>query len=215
MIFSSSSTVYGSIPPPYSETDPTGQGITNPYGKTKYMIEEILKDLCNSDKNFKIICLRYFNPIGAHKSGLIGENPNDVPNNLMPIIIRVVSGQISKLSIYGNDYNTPDGTCIRDFIHVEDLAYGHLLSVNKIDETNGFNAINLGTGVGTSVLELINTFELVNNIKINYDVVNRREGDLEIVYSDVSLAKRLLGFECKYNLEDCCIDAYNYAKQII
>jgi UDP-glucose 4-epimerase len=206
LIFSSSATVYGIQDYPVNEECSTGIGITNPYGKTKYMIEEILKDMVNMN----IIALRYFNPIGAHKSGLIGEDPNDIPNNLMPYVLNVVTGKLNKLLIYGNNYNTFDGTCIRDFIHVEDLAYGHLLAVNKINELLGFTAINLGTGKGSSVLELVTTFNKINNTNINYEFTNRRIGDLPIVYSDVTKAFKLLNFKTKYSLEDCCKDAYNF-----
>lgn len=215
LIFSSSATVYGKQKYPVNELCQIGINITNPYGQTKYMLEQILKDICVSNTNFKVICLRYFNPIGAHKSGLLGENPNDIPNNLMPIILRVVSGKNPKLLIYGNDYDTVDGTCIRDFIHVEDLAHGHILAVNKINVINGIVPINLGTGKGTSVMELINTFESVNNIKIKYEITNRREGDLDIVYADVSNAKLLLGFECNYNIIDCCLDSYKFIKNAL
>ena len=210
LIFSSSCTVYGKQSYPVNELATSGLNITNPYGKTKYIIEEILKDLCNSKRNFKVISLRYFNPIGAHKSGLIGENPNGVPNNLMPILFQVIQGKIPELLIYGKNYNTLDGTCIRDFIHVEDLAYGHVLSIDKIDQVDGFLPINLGTGMGTSVLELINMFEKVNGIKINYLFTDRRAGDIDIVYADTTFAANFLGFKCKYTIQDCCLDSYNY-----
>lgn len=212
IIFSSSATVYGTQTYPVDETSTTGVGITNPYGKTKFFIEEILKDTCKSNKNFNAIALRYFNPIGAHKSGLIGENPNNIPNNLMPYILQVAKGKLEKLNIYGKDYNTVDGTCIRDFIHIEDLARGHLLTVNKLvtNELNGFIPINLGSGKGVSVLELVTIFENVNNIKINYDFVNRREGDLDIIYSKTHKAQELLGFQCINTIEDCCRDSYNF-----
>jgi len=211
-IFSSSATVYGTQTYPVNEESSVGNGITNPYGQTKYMAELILKDLVISNNKWQIISLRYFNPVGAHSSGLIGENPNDIPNNLMPYVLKVALGVLPLLSIYGKDYDTEDGTCIRDFIHIEDLARGHLLAVNRMNEINGFEPINLGTGKGTSVLELITTFEKVNDIKLNYTFGIRRQGDLPIVYAETDKAKRLLGFECYKNLDDICIDSYNFIK---
>jgi len=213
IIFSSSATVYGEQVYPVNETCQTGIGITNPYGKTKYMIEQILYDLALSNSKWGIIALRYFNPIGAHKSGLLGEDPNDIPNNLMPYLLKVASGQLKILNIFGNTYKTQDGTCLRDFIHVEDLARSHVLALknfNALKKINTFNIFNIGTGKPTSVLELINTFEKVNNIKINYQFNEKRKGDIEIVYADVSLAKKLLNFETIYSIEDCCIDSYNF-----
>jgi UDP-glucose 4-epimerase len=177
IIFSSSATVYGTNDYPVCEDAPIGNGITNPYGKTKYMLENILEDLYKSDNSWSVVILRYFNPIGAHPSGLIGENPNDTPNNLFPYLLKVAAGKLEKLRIFGNDYNTRDGTCIRDFIHVVDLARGHIASLKKLDGS-GINTYNLGTGKGTTVLELIGAFERVNHIKLNYEFVDRRDGDL-------------------------------------
>ena len=176
IIFSSSATVYGTNTYPVKEDSKIGDGITNPYGKTKYMLENILEDLYKSDNSWSIVIFRYFNPIGAHPSGLIGENPNDTPNNLFPYLLKVAIGKLEKLRIFGNDYYTSDGTCIRDFIHVVDLARGHISSLNKLDES-GMNIYNLGTGKGTTVLELINTFEKVNDVKLNYEFSERRDGD--------------------------------------
>lgn len=216
LIFSSSATVYGNQTYPITETSLTGIEITNPYGKTKYFIEEILKDICHAQPNFNAICLRYFNPIGAHPSGLLGENPNDIPNNLMPYLLQssIAQGKIHELKIFGNDYNTPDGTCIRDFIHAMDLARGHILAMNSISNLKGFNAINLGSGKGTSVLELLYCFERVNNVKIKHLFTNRRPGDLPIIYANISKAKELIGFEPLYTLEHCCRDSYNFIIQL-
>ena len=181
MIFSSSATVYGNTKSPLSEDSTSGIGITNPYGKTKYMIEEILKDYVISNQNFSVICLRYFNPIGAHESGLIGENPKSIPNNLMPYIQQVISGKRKYLAIFGNDYNTKDGTGIRDYIHVTDLALGHLCALKKIiNEKNMFSVYNLGTGKGYSVLEVLKEVENVSNKKIPYRIEDRRKGIAEL-----------------------------------
>jgi len=213
IIFSSSATVYGTNTYPVSEDSRIGDGITNPYGKTKYMLENILEDLYTSDKSWSVVILRYFNPIGAHASGLIGENPNDTPNNLFPFILKVAVGKLDKLCIFGNDYETFDGTCVRDFIHVLDLARGHILSLNKL-EASGMNIYNLGTGKGTSVLELITTFEKVNNIKLNYEFSQRRNGDLSVVYANAEKALRELGWESKYSIEDMCQHGYNFIKKL-
>lgn len=208
IVFSSSATVYGKPDKlPIKESFPLST--TNPYGATKLMIEGILKDLYKSDNDWGITILRYFNPIGAHKSGLIGENPNDIPNNLMPYIVKVATGEYDKLKIFGNDYNTIDGTGVRDYIHVVDLADGHVKAVNKLN--SGLNIYNLGTGKGTSVLELVNTFSKVNGINVNYEIVDRRPGDIDACFADAHLAYEEIGFVTKNNIEDMCKDAYNFA----
>ena len=177
IIFSSSATVYGTAETmPLDENSPLG--VTNPYGRTKLVIEEMLNDLYASDNEFSIVLLRYFNPIGAHKSGLIGESPNGIPNNLMPYICKVAKGELPYLNVFGNDYDTVDGTGVRDYIHVEDLAEGHVKAYEKIKDRNGLYVYNLGTGIGYSVLQVINAFEKANNIKINYEIVPRRVGDV-------------------------------------
>ena len=192
LIFSSSATVYGnSSNAPYKEAMPTGQ-VCNPYGRTKYFIEEILKDIYASDKSCNITILRYFNPIGAHESALLGENPLGIPNNLMPYIAQVAANKLPLLTVFGDDYNTPDGTCIRDYIHVVDLANGHLKALEKMQSATGrFDIFNLGTGKGYSVLELINTFEKVSGKKVNYKIGPRRTGDLPVVYADTQKAEKL------------------------
>jgi len=212
IIFSSSATVYGNNIYPVNENSPTGNGITNPYGKTKFIIEQILQDLYNSNNNWSITILRYFNPVGAHPSGLLGENPNDTPNNLFPYLLKVSIGKIPLLNIYGNDYDTPDGTCIRDFIHVVDLAKGHVKALECIfnSEDTKINIYNLGTGKGTSVKELVETFEKVNNVKLAYNYTNKRDGDLPCVYADIKKASIELKWICKYNIEDMCKHGYNF-----
>jgi UDP-glucose 4-epimerase len=210
-IFSSSATVYGDSLPPFEETSTVGHGITNPYGRTKYMMEEILRDVFKSS-TMSIILLRYFNPIGAHPSGLLGEIPKGVPNNLFPYLLDVAEKKRMKLHIFGNDYLTNDGTCIRDYIHVMDIAEGHY-SAFKLLETvpdKLFDIFNLGTGKGTSVLELIHTFEEVNNIEIPYEIVDRRPGDVPISYAFVMKAKELLNWEAQRSLKDMCIDGWNF-----
>lgn len=212
IIFSSSATVYGTAETmPLNENSPLG--VTNPYGRTKLVIEEMLNDLYNSDNEFGIVLLRYFNPIGANKSGLIGENPNGIPNNLMPFICKVADGTLPCLNVFGNDYDTVDGTGVRDYIHVEDLAEGHVKSYEKIKDTNGLYVYNLGTGNGYSVLQVINAFEKSNNIKINYNIVPRRAGDVATVYADTKKAKEELGFEAHYGIEDMCRDSWNFASK--
>ena len=209
IVFSSSATVYGNPKSlPIYEDFPLST--TNPYGTTKLMIENILKDLYKSDPSFDITILRYFNPIGAHKSGLLGEDPNGIPNNLMPYIVKVANGRLPVLNIFGDDYNTSDGTGVRDYIHVSDLSYGHVLALKN--KKTGLKIYNLGTGHGTSVLELVNMFEKVNNVKVNYQIVGRREGDIDACYASNELARRELGFNPKYTLEDMCLDSYNFAK---
>ena len=210
--FSSSATVYGK-----PETLPIREDsklyTTNPYGSTKLMIENILRDLYNSDNNWSIAILRYFNPIGAHKSGLIGENPNGIPNNLMPYIIKVANKELDCLGIFGNDYDTHDGTGVRDYIHVVDLAKGHIAAVNKILNEKGCDAYNLGTGTGYSVLDIVNTFNRVNNVDVPYKIKDRRPGDIDACYADPTYAKEKLNWEAKLTLVDMCKDAYNYIKR--
>jgi UDP-glucose 4-epimerase len=210
LIFSSSSTVYGNIEPPFNETHETGHRLTNPYGKTKYMIEEILKDYCYANKNFNVISLRYFNPVGAHPSGEIGESPNGIPNNLMPFILKVLNNKLDKLTIYGDDYDTPDGTCIRDYIHVMDLADAHTISLSYFE--NGFNVYNLGCGKGYSVKEVINMIENVSKKKVNHTIGNRREGDIPISYGNVDKIFTKMGWKSKYNLKSMCEDSWNFIK---
>ncbi len=210
IVFSSSATVYGDPKRlPITEKAAVG-GTTNPYGTTKYFIERILKDVCIADKDFSVILLRYFNPIGAHESGLIGENPNGIPNNLMPYIIKVATGELPILSVFGNDYDTPDGTGVRDYIHVVDLAKGHIKALEQAIKTNGTYVYNLGTGHGYSVLDLINTFEKVNNIKIPYQIVDRRPGDIATCYANPKKAYKELGWKAEKGIEDMCRDAYNF-----
>ncbi|MGB4438478.1 MAG: UDP-glucose 4-epimerase GalE [Sedimentibacter sp.] len=209
IIFSSSATVYGTAETmPLNENSPLG--VTNPYGRTKLVIEEMLRDLYASDNGFGIVLLRYFNPIGAHKSGLIGENPNGIPNNLMPYICKVAKGELPQLNVFGNDYDTVDGTGVRDYIHVEDLAEGHVKSLNKIKDINGLYTYNLGTGIGYSVLQVVNAFENANKIKINYKIASRRSGDVATVYADTKKAEEELGFKAKYNINDMCRDSWKH-----
>ena len=208
IIFSSSATVYGSPKSlPIYEDFPLST--TNPYGTTKLFIENILKDLYISNNKFNITILRYFNPIGADSSGLIGEDPRGIPNNLMPYIVKVANGELECLSIFGDDYDTIDGTGVRDYIHVTDLARGHVLSLKN---QKGLRIYNLGTGNGTSVLELVNTFEKVNNVKINKKIVERRPGDIAECYASCDKAFKELGFKAEKTIEDMCRDAYNYVK---
>lgn len=208
LVFSSSATVYGSAMPPYTEQSTTGQGITNPYGQTKYMIECILTDMAHAHPQLEITTLRYFNPIGAHPSGLIGENPNGIPNNLMPYITQVAVGTRDSLGVFGNDYDTPDGTGVRDYIHVEDLAEGHLAALTH--SKTGYRAYNLGTGKGTSVLELIHAFEQASGVNIPYQILPRRAGDLAVSYADVSLAAQDLQWHTTRSIEDACRDSWNW-----
>ena len=212
LIFSSSATVYGEQKVmPIKEEYPVG-GTTNPYGTSKLFIEHILEDLVVSDPDWSIILLRYFNPIGADESGLIGDNPNGIPNNLMPYVCRVATGELKELSIFGDDYDTKDGTGVRDYIHVSDLANGHVLAINKVLNDKGVNIYNLGTGIGYSVLDIVNTFNKVNNLNIPYKIVERRAGDIAICYADTTKAYKELGFKCKKNLEDMVRDSYNFYK---
>ena len=213
VIFSSSATVYGEQPTPkLDETMPTGMGITNPYGETKHVIEEILKDVAESDPEFQAVILRYFNPVGNHPSGLIGEDPNDIPNNLMPIIMKVSRGEIKELSVYGDDYPTPDGSGIRDFIHVVDLARGHVAVIDKMKP--GILIYNLGTGKGTSVFEMIKAFEKASGKELPYKVVGRRAGDLAEIYADPSKAERELGWKAELTIEDAMRDTINYLNNL-
>ena len=210
IVFSSSATVYGDPKViPITEECEVG-GTTNPYGTSKLFVEQILKDLYKSDNTWDIVILRYFNPIGAHSSGLIGEEPNGVPANLMPYISKVASGELECLSVFGNDYDTKDGTGVRDYIHVVDLAIGHIKALEKIEKDHGLFIYNLGTGVGYSVLDMINAFERVNGIKINYKIAPRREGDIATCYSDPTKAEKELGFKATKTLDDMCRDAWNF-----
>ena len=210
LVFSSSATVYGDPKKlPITEDSEVG-GTTNPYGTTKYFIERILKDITIADNDFKVILLRYFNPIGAHSSGLIGENPNGIPNNLMPYIIKVATKELPILSVYGNDYDTKDGTGVRDYIHVVDLAKGHIKALEHIDNIDNIEIYNLGTGEGYSVLEIINTFSRINNLEVPYKIVDRRPGDIATCYADPSKAYKELGWKAEKNIEDMCKDAYNF-----
>lgn len=208
-IFSSSATVYGyNADAPIKETDPIGMSITNPYGQTKYFQEQILLDYEKAHPETCITILRYFNPVGAHPSGLLGEDPNGIPNNLFPYILRVATRELSILTIHGDDYDTHDGTCVRDFIHVMDLAEGHIEALHHMQ--CGVEIYNLGTGEGASVMELVKTFEKTNNIKIQYNIGMRREGDIPVVYADVSKAYKKLGWKTKRTIEDICRDGYNF-----
>ena len=212
LVFSSSATVYGNPKTlPIKEDFPLQT--TNPYGSTKLYIEGILKDLYNSDNEWSIAVLRYFNPIGAHKSYLIGENPNDIPNNLMPYIVKVATKKLEQLSIFGNDYNTVDGTGVRDYIHVVDLAIGHIKAIELINKEKGIDFYNLGTGHGYSVLEIVKTFEKVNNIKVNYKITDRRPGDIDACYADCSYALKKLNFKATKTIEEMVKDSYEYAKR--
>lgn len=206
-IFSSSATVYGNQPSPLLETMELGQ-TTNPYGETKAMSERILLDTAKANPKLNVTLLRYFNPIGAHESGLIGENPNGIPNNLLPFVTKVAKGELKELNIFGNDYDTPDGTGVRDYIHVVDLAKGHVAALNHMKP--GVNIYNLGTGKGTSVLEIVHAFEKVNHIKVPYKIVDRRTGDLASVYADASKAKKELHWEAKLTIEDMVRDAWRF-----
>lgn len=215
LVFSSSATVYGAPEVvPITEDSKTG-GTTNPYGTSKLFVEQILKDLYTSDNEWDIAILRYFNPIGAHESGLIGEQPNGIPANLMPYIAKVAKGELECLSVFGNDYPTPDGTGVRDYIHVVDLADGHIKALEKLEKENkGLFIYNLGTGKGYSVLEMIDAFEKANEIKVNYKIVERRPGDIAECYSDPTKAREELGFVAKKSLEDMCHDAWNFENRV-
>ncbi len=210
LVFSSSATVYGDPKSlPIDESCPTG-GTTNPYGMSKLMIEQMLADLYKSDHSWNIARLRYFNPVGAHPSGQIGEDPKDIPNNLMPYISQVAAGKLKELSVFGNDYKTKDGTGVRDYIHVVDLARGHLSALDKLNDNSGLVTYNLGTGEGYSVLEAVAAFEQVNNIKIPYRIAPRRDGDIAACYADATLAKVELNWQAEKNLNDMVRDAWNW-----
>ena len=210
MVFSSSATVYGAPAfVPITEECPKGI-ITNPYGQTKSMLEQILTDLYISDHDWNVILLRYFNPIGAHQSGEIGEDPKGIPNNLLPYVAQVAIGKLECLSVYGNDYDTIDGTGVRDYIHVVDLARGHVKAIQKLDENKGILIYNLGTGQGYSVLQIINAYEKVCNRKINYQIVGRRTGDIDCCYADPGKAKREMGWEAQYGIEEMCADSWRW-----
>ena len=210
-VFSSSATVYGNPEKiPLTEDCKIG-GTTNPYGTSKLFIEQILKDIYVSDNSWDIIILRYFNPVGAHESGLIGEDPKGIPNNLMPYIAKVATKELKELSVFGNDYNTPDGTGVRDYIHVVDLAKGHVLALNKLEkEGKGLFIYNLGTGTGYSVLDLVHAYEKANNVKVPYKIAPRRDGDIATCYSDPTKAKNELGFVATKTIEDMCHDSYKF-----
>lgn len=212
IVFSSSATVYGDPGnPKYVETMETGRKLSNPYGKTKYMIEEILKDCAFADKDLQVTLLRYFNPIGNHESGLIGEDPNGIPNNLMPIIMKVARGEIKELSVYGDDYDTPDGTCMRDYIHVVDLAKGHVAAVAKMK--SGVKIYNLGCGTPKSVFEMVSAFEKASGEKLPHKVTSRRAGDLAEFYADPTKAKEELDWETELTIEDAMNDTLKYLKK--
>ena len=211
-VFSSSATVYGAPAfVPITEECPVGV-ITNPYGNTKKILEEILTDMAKADKEWKVMLLRYFNPIGAHKSGMMGENPNGIPNNLMPYITQVAVGKREKLGIFGDDYPTNDGTGVRDYIHVVDLSLGHVKAIEKIDSIEGVKIYNLGTGTGYSVLDVVKTFEKVNDIKIPNEVTERRPVDIAECYASSDKAYKELGWKAEKNLEDMCRDSWNWQK---
>jgi UDP-glucose 4-epimerase len=212
IVFSSSATVYGSPKTvPIREDFPLHT--TNPYGSTKLMIENILQDIFVADNEWSIALLRYFNPIGAHKSGLIGEDPNGIPNNLMPYIAQVAAGKLEVLSVFGDDYDTKDGTGVRDYIHVVDLAQGHIKAVEKVLGGSGVDAYNLGTGIGYSVLDMVHAFETANNVKVNYKIAPRRPGDIAVCFADPKKAKELLGWQAQFGIEDMCRDSWNFVKQ--
>ncbi len=211
-VFSSSATVYGEKNPvPFTEDMPTGTA-TNPYGTTKLMIEQILTDTCAAEPELSGVALRYFNPIGAHPSGRIGEAPNGIPNNLMPYITQVAVGIREKLYVYGNDYPTPDGTGVRDYIHVVDLARGHVKAMDFALKHRGFEAINLGTGKGSSVLDVVHAFEAASGITIPLEIAQRRAGDIAFSYAKADKARTLLGWEAEYSLEDMCAHSWNWQK---
>jgi len=213
IIFSSSATVYGSPDrTPIVETDRTGN-CSNPYGWTKWMIEQILQDTAKADPSLSCVLLRYFNPVGAHESGRIGEMPNGVPNNLMPYITQVAVGLRHHLSVFGNDYDTPDGTGVRDYIHVVDLAKGHLAALRYAMDHTGCEAVNLGTGIGYSVLDMVNSFVRVNNVAVPYEIAPRRSGDIAKCFADPAKAREMLGWEATKTLDDMCRDSWNWQSQ--
>lgn len=212
IIFSSSATVYGDPAIiPITEECPKGH-CTNPYGQTKSMLEEVLSDVQKADNEWNVVLLRYFNPIGAHKSGLIGENPNGIPNNLMPYITQTAIGLRKELGIFGNDYDTPDGTGVRDYIHVVDLATGHVAALQAIEKKCGLAIYNLGTGHGYSVLDVVKAFEKANDLKVPYSIKPRRPGDIATCYCNPAKAQKELGWQAKYGIEDMCCDSWNFQK---
>ncbi|MDR2044083.1 MAG: UDP-glucose 4-epimerase GalE [Clostridium sp.] len=212
LIFSSSATVYGKPAfVPITEDCPKGQ-CTNPYGWTKSMLEQILSDIQNADREWNVILLRYFNPVGAHRSGLIGENPSGIPNNLMPYITQVAAGRRKELGVFGNDYDTPDGTGVRDYIHVADLAAGHVKAVKKLEENAGLEVYNLGTGIGYSVLDIVRAFEEASGVRIPYAIRPRRAGDIASCYADPAKAREQLGWEARYGIREMCEDAWRFQK---
>ena len=212
IIFSSSATVYGDPAIiPITEECPKGT-CTNPYGWSKSMLEQILSDMQKADPEWNVILLRYFNPIGAHKSGLIGENPNGIPNNLMPYITQVAVGKLKELGVFGDDYDTPDGTGVRDYIHVVDLANGHVKALDKLKENAGLGIYNLGTGAGYSVLDIVKNFEAATGMKVPYAIKPRRPGDIATCYSDAAKAKEELGWTAQFGIKEMCADAWNWQK---
>lgn len=212
MVFSSSATVYGmNNPAPYKEEMPTSA--TNPYGWTKVMIEQILRDVATADPEWSVVLLRYFNPIGAHKSGLIGEDPNGIPNNLLPYVAQVAIGKLAQLTVHGNDYDTVDGSGVRDYIHVVDLAKGHLCAVDYAMTHTGSEAVNLGTGKGTSVLEVVAAFEKASGREVKYVIGPRRAGDIASCYADTSKAKNMLGWQAQYGIDEMCEDMWRFTEK--
>ncbi|QEN04884.1 UDP-glucose 4-epimerase GalE [Thiospirochaeta perfilievii] len=211
IVFSSSATVYGD-PEIIPITEQSKLSATNPYGRTKLMLEEILKDLNVADSSFNVAILRYFNPIGAHESGLIGENPNGIPNNLVPYISQVAVGKRKELTVFGDDYDTPDGTGVRDYIHVVDLAAGHLKALEKLEAKPGVVIYNLGTGIGYSVLDVVKAFESASGVKVPYVIKDRRPGDIATCYAEPSFALKELGWKATKNIEDMCIDTWRWQK---
>ncbi len=213
LVFSSSATVYGnSFKVPFKEE--YGRGTTtNPYGTTKLMNEIVIEDYAHARNKLSAVLLRYFNPVGAHKSGLIGEKPNGIPNNLMPYVADVATGKREFVNVFGDDYDTKDGTGVRDYIHVVDLAKAHVLAIEYANSHKGCETINIGTGIGYSVLDIINTYSKANNVPIPYKIVDRRAGDIATCYADTEKASKLLGFKAEYNLEDMCKDSYNFIKK--
>lgn len=213
IVFSSSATVYGEPEfIPITESCPKHDA-TNPYGWTKSMLEQVLSDLYVGDNEWNVVLLRYFNPIGAHKSGLIGENPNGIPNNLMPYVTQVAVGKLRELGVFGNDYDTPDGTGVRDYIHVVDLAKGHVKALKKIEDNSGLNIYNLGTGKGYSVLDIVKNFEAATGVKIPYAIKPRRPGDIATCYSDAGKAERELGWKAQYGIREMCEDSWRWQSQ--
>lgn len=211
IVFSSSATVYGPVNPvPYTEDMPTSA--TNPYGYTKVMIEQILKDVYVSDNDWSVSLLRYFNPIGAHKSGLIGEDPNGIPNNLLPYINKVAVGELERLGVFGDDYDTPDGTGVRDYIHVVDLAKGHIKALEYVFANKGVDAVNLGTGKGSSVFDVLHSYEKACGKKLPYEVLPRRAGDLAVCYADTEKAKKVLGWEATHTLDEMTADSWHFVQ---